>query len=98
MRPALRSAIAKLDLIPVMTDTDYCLIQNLEAITEQCASIRYSEMDSPQAKDLSRERHNIAISYLNGELNHYLGKNEPAVSLEVFGSAKLNRRKIGALW
>lgn len=92
------TAIAKLDLIPVLTDTDYCLIQNLEAITEQCASIRYSEMDSTEGKNLARERHNIAVSYLNGELNHYIGKNEPAVGMEIFGSARLNRQRVGRLW
>ena len=91
------TAIAKLDLIPVEVDTDYTLIQNLEAIIEECASIRYSEMDSPTAKQMSRERHQMAVTLLNGELNHYIGKNEIAVGVFPFGSAKLRRQKIGWL-
>lgn len=92
------TAIAKLDLIPVQADSDFCLIQSLEAIIEECQSIRYSEMDSPEAKQLSRERHATAIGFLNGELNHYLGKNNPAVGLKPFGSAALRRQLIGRLW
>lgn len=92
------TAIAKLDLIPVVTDTDYTLIQNLEAIIEECASIRYSEMDSPTAKQMSRDRHQMAVTLLNGELNHFIGKNQPAVGFFPFGSARLRRQKIGTLW
>jgi len=92
------TAMAKLDLIPVTVDTDYCLIQNLEAITEECQSLRYSEMDSPNGKQLSRERHQAAIGLLNGELAHYLGINDPAVEFKPFGSAGLRRsQKIGTL-
>ena len=92
------TAIAKLDLIPASVDTDYLLIQNLEAIIEECASIRYSEMDSPTAKAMSQERHRLAIGFLNGELNHYIGKDSVAVGFAPFGSARLNRQKIGRLW
>lgn len=92
------TAIAKLDLIPVVNDTDYTLIQNLEAIIEECASIRYAEMDSPQTKQMSRDRHLLAIGFLNGELNHYLGKDISAVGVYPFGSARLSRQKIGSLW
>jgi len=92
------TAIAKLDLIPVKADTDYCLIQNLEAIIEECASIRYSEMDAPSAKAMSQERHKLAIAFLNGELNHFLGKDSEAVNFAPFGSAHLPRQKIGRLW
>ena len=92
------TAIAKLDLIPVAVDTDYLLIQNLEAIIEECASIRYSEMDSPTAKGMSNERHLKAIGFLNGELNHYIGKDSVAVGFNPFGSAHLKRQKIGRLW
>ncbi len=91
------TAIAKMDLIPVVSDTDYCLIQNLEAITEECAAIRYSEMDSPTAKQMSRERHQMAITLLNGELVHFIGGKDVAVGVYPFGSAHLRRQKIGWL-
>jgi hypothetical protein len=92
------TGIVKLELVPVRVDTDYCLIQNLEAIIEECASVRYSELDSQGSKQLSRERHNAAIGFLNGELNHYLGKDKPAVSFKPFGSADLCKQAIGRLF
>ncbi len=91
------TAIAKMDLVPVTTDTDYCLIQNLEAIIEECAAIRYSEMDSPTAKQMSRERHQMAVTLLNGEIMHFMGAKDVAVGVFPFGSAKLRRQKIGWL-
>lgn len=89
------TAIAKLDLIPVTYDTDYTLIQNMEAIIEEAQSIRYSEIDSPGAKQMAQEKHRQAIWLLNGELNHYLGMNSPAIQVRPFGSARLERVNIG---
>lgn len=91
------TAIVKLDLIPVVTDTDYCLIQNLEAITEECQSVRYSEMDSESAKKMAAERHTQAVRMLQGELVHYMGKTTAAVNFAPFGTARLERQKIGTL-
>ncbi len=91
------TAIAKLELLPVTTDTDYCLIQNLEAITEECQSVRYSQMDAPAAKTMAAERHIQAIRMLMGELTHYVGKDEPAIQSRPFGSARLQRRRIGTM-
>lgn len=92
------TAIVKLDLIPVAVDTDYTLIQNEEAIIEECASVRYSEMDGTEQKNLSRERHNAAIGMLNGELCHYLGKDKAAITFFPFGSAHLKKKAIGNLF
>lgn len=91
------TAIAKLEHIPVQYDTDYFVIQNLEAMIEQCSSIRYSEVDTTEAKAMSSERHKQAIRMLNGELTHRLGLNEPAVIFRPFGSARLSRQKIGSM-
>ena len=95
--PLQVTAIAKLEMIPVGTDSDYCLLQNLEAITEECQSIRYSEMESESAKKMAAERHVQAVRLLQGELVHYLGKTTAAVNFAPFGSAKLGRQKIGTL-
>lgn len=92
------TVIAKLDLIPVQVDTDYCLIQNPEAIIEECQAIRYSRMDSSESKAMARNHHLQAISYLNGELCHFLGKDKPAVSFKPFGSASLDRVYVGNLF
>lgn len=85
------TSIVKLELVPALVDQDYLLIQNLEALIEEAQSARFSEIDGAAAKQESRERHNAAIGLLNGELNHYLGKDSPAVSFKPFGSASFNR-------
>lgn len=91
------TAIAKLDLIPVVVDTDYCLIQNLEAIIEECQSIRYSEIDSTASKAMAQEKHKQAIGLLNGELTHFYSMNDPDILVQPFGSARLDRVKIGMI-
>lgn len=88
-------AIVKLELVPVAVDTDYCLIQNKEALIAECQAGRLSEADSADAKSQARERHQAAIGLLNGELGHYLGIDTPAVNFRPFGSAALERIAIG---
>jgi hypothetical protein len=89
-------AIAKLDLVPVTCDTDYCLIQNLEAIIAQAQSNRYQLMDTTEAAQKAAERHHAAISLLQGELAHKEGKNNPSISFQPFGSAHLRKYGVGA--
>lgn len=91
------TAIAKLELLPVAVDTDYLLIQNLEALIEECVSIRLSRMDDSDAKRASQFHHLEAIRMLNSEITHYLGKQSPAVGFHPFGSARLERRHIGTM-
>lgn len=89
------TGICKLELIPVVADTDYLLIQNIEALIEECQSIRYSESDSETAKKMAAERHTQAIRLLQGELVHYLGRERPAMSFFPFGSASLACKGVG---
>lgn len=91
------TAIAKLEPIPVRVDTDYMLIQNEEALIEEAQAIRYSEMDTVEAKSMAQEKHTQAVRYLNGELTHYLGKDTPAVNFSPFGTARLEKQNIGTL-
>ena len=93
----LVTAIAKLELIPVVSDTDYTLIQNMEAIIEEAQAVRYSTIDSQQAKANEASKHRDAVRYLRGELAHYLGTTTPAVNFAPFGSARLERQAIGTL-
>lgn len=90
-------SIVKLQLVPVQVDTDYTLIQNLEALIAECESIRYSTMDSSEAKGLARERHSSAIRLLQGQLAHELGTDKPAIQFAPFGSARLANQRIGSL-
>jgi len=93
----LVTAIAKLEFIPVVSDTDYTLIQNLEAIIQEAQSVRYSTIDSQQAKQNEAIKHRDAVRYLRGELAHFLGTTTPAVNFAPFGSARLERQAIGPL-
>ena len=95
--PVRVTAIAKLELLPVIADSDYLLIQNLEAMIEECQSMRMSNMDNVTAQQLATVHHINAIRLLGAELVHYMGKNNPAVSFSPFGSAKLERQKIGQM-
>lgn len=87
-------AMAKLELVPATVDSDYLLIQNLEALILECQAVRYSGMDSPNASAKSQEKHNDAVKLLSGELNHYIGKESPAVNIKPFGSACLEALNI----
>lgn len=92
------TAIAKLELLPVTGDTDYLLIQNLEAIIEECRSIRYSTVDNAGANiQMSSSAHTQAIRLLNGELAHYQGIDDVSVEWKPFGSASLSRQKVGMM-
>lgn len=91
------TAMAKLDFIPMVTDTDYSLIQNLEAIILEGQSARLDKMDSPASKQQAAVYHRDAVRLLNGELVHYLGIDKPAVLVQPFGSARLARQRIGLL-
>lgn len=91
------AAMAKLELIPVKVDSDYLLIQSLPALKAECQVVRYSEMDTADSAQLRIFNHKEAIRHLNGQLVHYLGKEQPAINFAPFGTAKLRRQAIGTL-
>lgn len=91
------TAIAKLDLIPVVVDTDVCLIQNLEALIHEAQANKYSESDSPSAKQMAQNSHIQAVRLLTGELSHWNGVDSPALNFAPFGSANLERISIGMI-
>lgn len=90
-------AIVKLDLIPAVVDSDYLLIQSEEAIIAEAESARFSDMDAPASKQSAAERHREAVRYLQGQLVHYEGKEQPAISFKPFGSASLINQRVGYL-
>lgn len=91
------TAIAKLEFIPVVAQSDYLMIGNIPALIEEAMAWRYSSMDSAASKQLEAIKHRNAVRYLNGELSHYQGKDNPAVNLAVFGSARLSKQGIGTM-
>lgn len=93
-QPVTVNAIVKLDLIPLVYDTDYCLIQSKEAIILECQSLRMAKMDSNSAIAKAASYHKDALGLLQGQVTHFLGKNTIAVSFQPFGSADLRRVRI----
>lgn len=93
--PVTVSTLVKLDLVPVAVDTDYCLIQSKEAIILKCQSIRMSKMDTTTAVQKAQDYHEQAIRLLIGQCTHFLGKNTAAVNFSPFGTARLERLRIG---
>lgn len=91
------TAMAKLEFIPVLRDTDFLIIGNIPALIEEAKAIRYSDMDKPEAAALEIKSHRKAIKYLNDELRHYEGELQPAVNFAPWGTAHLSRARIGSI-
>jgi hypothetical protein len=90
-------AMAKLEFVPVVVDTDYLLIGNIPALKQECMAVRYEESDSENALQMAIVKHRQAIKLLNQELVHYMGRLQPAVGYAPFGNAKLEYQQIGTL-
>jgi len=91
------TAMAKLDYVPVRSDTDYLTILNIPALKEECQAVRLEEMDSGDAKQQAMFHHKRAIQLLNQELIHFEGKEMPAMQFKPFGNATLERAGIGMI-
>ena len=68
------TGLAKLDLVPVQSQTDYTLIQSKEAITLACQAVRMSRMDDADSKSQAKIYHDQAINLLKGMTTHREGK------------------------
>lgn len=82
-------AQCRLDFVAAVADTDYLIVPNLDAIEEECQSLKYSRQDSPTSVQLEAKHHQKAIRLLNGQLDLYEGKVKTAVSVPIFGSNRL---------
>lgn len=96
-QPLRVTALVKLEPVRVVHDTDYLLLHNMEALIEEAQALRYSMIDSAEATSKEARHHQKAVQFLNGELVHYYGENEPAVNFKPFGSASLERLNIGMM-
>lgn len=92
------TAMAKLEFLPVVADSDYLIIQSLAALKEEVQSVRFSEMDDSLSAKQAELHHTKAIRLLNGELIHKLGKERPAIGWAPFGTAHLQLQRIGSLF
>lgn len=91
------TAIAALEHIDVRVDSDYFVLQNLEALINEAQSIYYEAKESAEAKAKSEKHHRMAIRLLIGELTRMVGNQQPAISFKPFGSATLERARVGYL-
>lgn len=89
--------LAKVDLVPVRVPSDYLTIANVEALVHEAQAIRYSEIDEPNAKQMSDYHHTAAIRLLQGQLVHQFGTQTPSVSFKPFGSASLSCARVGTV-
>lgn len=83
------SALSKLDLVPVVADQDYLLIQSIPALLSEAQSIRYESMENSTSAQLAAAHHQKALSLLFGQCDHFLGKEHTAIRMPIFGSKRL---------
>lgn len=79
------TAMCKLDYVPVASDPDYLIIPNVPALIAECEAIRYRGMDNLKAQALADKRHNEGAQLLFGQLDHYMGRERPAINVSLFG-------------
>ena len=94
------TAIAKMELLPLVVDTDYTVLTGIgaiEAIIHEAQAVKYAESDSPSAKGMAADSHRQAIRLLAGQLSHYNSIENVAVNFAPFGSANLERISIGMI-
>lgn len=91
------TAMAKLEFVPVTVDQDWLVISNIPALKLACEAVRYSEMDNPQAFQMSDRKWKEAVKVLRQEQDHYLGKERPAIRFSPFGHDTLECAGIGQL-
>lgn len=82
-------AMAKMEFIPVTVDQDWLVLGNLPALKLACEAVRYSEIDNPQAFQMSKSKWSEAIKVLAQEMDHYMGKHHPAIRFSPFGNDRL---------
>lgn len=83
------TAVVKYAFVPVQVDEDWLLIDNIPALKRACESIRYGEIDNPQAQAMAASKWREAIKLLNNQLDHAYGRQRPAINFAPFGSDRL---------
>lgn len=79
-------AMCKREFQPMQSMMDELILGNLEALKHECMSIRFSEMDASEADAKSARHHAKAIHLLELEMDHYLGRERPAIVFNPMGS------------
>ncbi len=79
------TAMAKLEYVPIASDPDYLGIPCVPALIAECEALRYESMDNVQAQQMGVSKHAKALQLLFGQLQHYMGNERPAISVNLFG-------------
>lgn len=87
-------AQGRVDFIPVVNETDYLTLPNIQALIQECQCIRYEKMDSANAAQQAVIHHQKALNYLNGQLDLYEGKVSTAIKVPIFGSNRMQRQPV----
>lgn len=83
------ACMAKLEYVPISGDSDYLGIPCVPALIAECTSLRYENMDNLKAAALAEKHHQKALQLLYGQLDHYLGRTRPAISVSLFGPRRM---------
>lgn len=90
-------AIAKLEPIRMVVDTDWALLQSKEAFIEEAQALRLQESDSPSGQQMAMIHHQRAIRLLIGQVGHYEGIQVPAMNYKPFGTATFETVDLGMI-
>ena len=85
--PLQITAQGRLDFVPVQNETDYLTIPNVPALLEEAQSIRFAKMEN--GANQSAFHHVRALQLLNGQVDAMEGKTSVAISVPIWGSARL---------
>lgn len=91
------SAIAKLQPVPMVVDTDWALLTSLEAFIAEAQSLRLQEADTGSAQQMAAIHHQRAIRLLIAENGHYHSIKSPAVGVNYFGDERCNRTDLAMI-
>jgi hypothetical protein len=81
------TALARMDLVPVVYDTDYLLIQSLEALKQEVMAGFMYGMQDAESKGQAAQYHQRAIQILIGQSYVEEGKNSVASNVAIFGDS-----------
>lgn len=82
------SAIAQLEYVPAVVDSDWLFISNLAALKNEMRAVQQEDRSEYAAAE---QEHRRAIRQLQNELNSYSPATQTVVNVQSMGTAKLSR-------
>jgi len=85
------NAIGKREFLPLIRDTDPTIIWNEPALVEMCQALRGYSQEVEAAHKMAEGHEARAIRLLKREMDHYLGNQNPAVTVDRLQQASFKR-------